>query len=105
MRAGRLRHIVTIQEPVETQDSMGHPAVTWSDVATRRASIEPLSGREFFTAKEFHADVSTRIRLRYLAGVTPKMRVKWGDRYFNIHSAISPDKKNRELVLMVSESV
>ena len=105
MRAGALRHKIVIQEPTETQDSVGGPDATWSTFATVWASIEPLNGRELFAAQQINAEITARIRIRYLSGVIPKMRVSFGERIFEILSVINLEERNREMELMVKEDV
>lgn len=102
MRAGELRHRITIQRATETQDAFGAVVQTWSTFATLWAGVEALSGREFFAAQQVNAQVSHRIRIRYLSGVTPKMRVVFGSRTFNIE-VVMDDGRRRELQLLVSE--
>jgi SPP1 family predicted phage head-tail adaptor len=75
------------------------------EFATAWASIEPLNGREFFAAQQVNAEVTARIRLRYLPGVTRQMQVKFGSRTFAIESVINVEERNRELQLMVKEVV
>ena len=45
------------------------------------------------------------IRIRYYSGVTPKWRVKWGSRIYDIESVINPDEKNVMLDLMCVEVI
>lgn len=75
MRAGQLRHRITLQRPVATQDEWGDPSPSWEDVATVAASIESISGREFFSAQQVQADVTTRITIRWRNGIEPAMRI------------------------------
>jgi len=105
LRAGRLRHIVTIQRVTETQDGYGDKSEAWADVADLRAGIEPLRGREFFDAQHVSADVTTKIVIRYYSGIVPKMRVINGSRIWEIKSVIDPDERHRELQLMCTEVV
>lgn len=106
MNAGELRHSITIEQAVETQDGYGAPAVTWTPFAAqRRAKVEPLSGREYFAAQAMQATIDTKITLRYLAGVTPKMRVTYAGRVFDIDTPINVDERNRWLILMCTERV
>jgi SPP1 family predicted phage head-tail adaptor len=105
MRAGRLRHRVIIQEYSESQGNYGGVTKNWTTFATVWAAIEPARGREFWDSQQVNAEVTGKITIRYLAGVTPKMRVKHGDRYFEILAVINPEEKNEELQLMVKESV
>jgi SPP1 family predicted phage head-tail adaptor len=105
VRIGKLRHRITIEEAIETQDADGSVLKNWSIFATAQASIEPISGREYFAAQSTQADLTHRINLRYVAGLKPKMRVKFGRRIFDILSVITIDERTRELQLMCRESI
>ncbi len=105
MRAGDLRHKVTIQQKTTTKDTEGIPSETWPDFATVWAAIEPLQGREFFSAQAVNAQVTTRIRIRYRAGITPTMRVSYGTRIFDIQVVIDVEERHRELQLMCQEVI
>ena len=84
MRIGKLRHRIAIERFTETRDTDGSVIETWSTYATVQSSIEPISGREYFAAQSVQADITRRITIRYLSGVIPKMRVKFGSRIFDI---------------------
>lgn len=71
MQAGKLRHRVTLQEPVKEQNpTTGAVINTWRDVATIWAEVYPLSAREFIAAQASQGEITTRITIRYRAGVT-----------------------------------
>ncbi len=78
MRAGDLRHRVTIQQLTTTRDAEGVTTETWTNVATVWAAVEPLQGREYFQAQAVNAEVTTRVRIRYRAGIVPTMRILFG---------------------------
>ncbi|MBI4800635.1 MAG: phage head closure protein [Desulfarculus sp.] len=105
MRAGALRHRVAIQQPVtSTPEGQAEPVVTYVPFALDAwASVEPLNGREFFAAGGRQAEVSHRVRLRYLAGVKADMRVLHEGRALDIKAVIDPQERHRELVLMCLE--
>jgi len=105
MRAGWLRHRVTIQKKTTSQDSYGAEQETWTNVATVWAGIEPLRGREYIDAQNATAEVTHRVRIRYQSGITPRMRVSFGSRTFEIVSVINVLERNRELELMCREVV
>jgi SPP1 family predicted phage head-tail adaptor len=105
MRAGRLRHRVTIQQRAGTQDSYGQEDDDWNDVDTVWAAVEPLRGREFLEARREGAEVTTRIVTRYRSGITPAMRVSYDSRTFDIVSVINVDERDSELQLMCRELV
>jgi len=105
MKAGSLRHVVTIQEPVETQDEYGQTVTTWRDVQTVNASIEPLTAREFFAAQQTKADVTHKVRLRYVAGIVPTMRLLFGSRVFHLGSVLNREERGIELELLCKEAL
>jgi SPP1 family predicted phage head-tail adaptor len=101
MRAGSLRHLVTIEAQTKTQDSTGSIVTAWETFATVHASIEPISGREFFAASQVQSSVNTRIRNRYLSGITPKMRVVHDTTVYDIEAVLQDDRSGRhEMQLM-----
>jgi SPP1 family predicted phage head-tail adaptor len=103
IRAGRYNNVVTIQKPTVTTNPYGGTTTHWSDVATVRAAIEPLQGREYFSGSFQMGENIIRIRLRYLEGITRKMRVKYGDRLLDINSVIDSREAHREIQLMCKE--
>lgn len=103
MRGGRLYHRVSIQARAETQNAYGERNWEWSELASRRASIEPLNGREYFNAVGENSTVTTRIRVRYdvsLDGLQADDRVMHGDDQYDIESVIKPQQRGGELVIM-----
>ena len=105
MKIGDLRHRVTIQEKAVTIDAYGGEVVTWSTVATVWAAVEPLSGREFLEGRRLENEINHRIRIRYREGLTPSMRVTWGDRAFDVEAVTDRASRRREIWLMCRELV
>jgi len=105
IEAGQFRHRVSVQQLAGGQDETGQEEAGWAEIAQRWASIEPLSGREFFQGKQLEAEVTVRIRMRYLRGLTPKMRVVYGARAFDVQHVINVEERNRELELLCIERV
>jgi len=108
MRAGRLRERVQLQQRADTRDATGDVVKAWSTVATVRAAIEPLSGREFFQAEQVASNVRVRIVVRYssdLAAIDSSWRVvdaNNGNKYA-IESVINRQVRGESLQLMCSE--
>lgn len=70
--AGALRHKIQVLAPVNgSPDSYGAPTGGFASLGTRRASIEPLTGRELWAARQISADVTHKITLRYYSGILP----------------------------------
>lgn len=77
LQAGRLRHRIKFERPIASQDPVtGSMTTAWELFAENvPAAIEPLSAREFMTAQSLKSEISARIVIRYLAGLTPDMRI------------------------------
>lgn len=105
MKAGELRHKVTLQQMSTTRDSFGAVVETWADVATVWAAIEPAGGRETLAGQEVTAEVTHRVRIRYRADVTPEMRANFQGRVFDIQAVLNVDGRGRELHLLCKEMV
>lgn len=103
MNAGMLDHLVRIESKTETtRSAIGEEVVVWATFASTWASIEPMRGNEAVALRMQGAEMSTRIRTRYLSGVKPAMRVVDGDDVYNILEVYSPREKKRELEMLCS---
>ena len=102
-RGGQYRHYITIQQRVDAVDGFGQPQPTWSTFAQVFAAVEPLNGREFFAANQFETEVTVRIKIRYLSGVTTKMRVNWSGKVYDIKSIINISERDKIMQLMCRE--
>ncbi len=102
---GDLQHRVTIQIVEETVDSVGEIIQSWTDVATRWAQIEPLSGREIEQYKSTQASVSHKVTLRHFPGLSFTNRFMTGDRVFNIASVINLNEADVWNVVVCWEAV
>ena len=107
MRIGRLRHRIVIQQPPDVnqapQDEYGAETPAWTTFATVWASVEPLQGRERLASQEVQAEVSHRMRLRHLEGLSSRMRVSFDGRIFGITDVINPEERDEEMQLMCVE--
>lgn len=90
MRAGRLRHMVELQRATVTTDSHGDQVQAWETLAEVHAEVLPISGREMVQASQVMADVNFTIRLRAYPELTltPKDRIKFGERIFDIRHIV-----------------
>lgn len=96
--------LATVQTPTESANAIGEPILTWSTFATRWIAILPLSGTEQITALANEGNVTHRIRMRYTAGLKPKMRLVSDGRTFEIMSVVERGRRE-EHELMASEVV
>lgn len=105
MRAGPMRHRVTIQERSAAVDAAGQPLNTWTTFASRWAAIERTPGNEVFASAQRNGRVPVVFRLRYLSGVMPSMRLVFGTKVHNILSAIDQAGMGEELLITCEELV
>ena len=104
MRAGMLRHRVTIQRQEIVFGKFGAPLhdKVWENVATVWASLEAMSGREFFASQQVQSEVTHKVTIRFRPGVAADMRIVHGGRVFGIVAPL-PDNRGTRLVLMCRE--
>lgn len=100
MNPGKLNKRITFQlQDLDSEDE------DWKDIATTWANINPISGKEYYSAETINSDLTHKIRLRYRKGITPDMRVIYNDRIFYIISVINEYEKNTMLQLMCRELI
>lgn len=101
MMPGKLTKKITLQSKTVTQDSELNAIDTWADWKTVLA--EPLGqvSREFYRLAKVNSEITRVFRIRYLAGVTPRMRVKYGNEYLEIIGQPENEgEKNVSLLIM-----
>ena len=86
MRGGRLRQQIVIEELIESSSDSGAVVESWYQFATVRAAMSMPKGKESFTADQVTDTAQALFRIRYLAGVKPKMRITHGDDVWDIKS-------------------
>ena len=79
MKAGDLRHPITLMAPTDTVNAAGRPVKTWRDQVTVYASKADVSGREFYEAQAYHAEDTVTWTLRWRDDVTPEWRLRHGN--------------------------
>jgi SPP1 family predicted phage head-tail adaptor len=99
MRAGQLRHLLTLQAPLDTQDENGQPTIGWTDVATDWADIRYLNGLETVKADAPVSVAKCSIRVRFRAGVTAGMRYLEGSTVYDIRTVLPDSTGGRFLDL------
>ena len=100
MRAGDLKHRITIQEKEVTRGTAGGEDITWTAVATVWAAAEPIRGREYTALRAAQSEVTIRFRIRYRSDVDTAMRVLWKSVAYEIVEAINVNAENEELQLL-----
>lgn len=104
MKAGKLRHSVTIQSATETQSNSGVITQTWGTHATVHARISPTGGREGWQGDVPDGGRMIDVEIRALSTVTRKMRILYGSRVLYIKEVIDPNERGINMILKCEES-
>lgn len=106
MRNGQARHKITLQGlGARVDDGHGGGSISFTDVISLWASIEPLTGDEILRAGQMDVKMTHRVRHHYYPGVRPSWRVVYGSRVFDIKHVNDPEERHRELELICEELV
>ncbi len=105
MQAGKLRHRITLQEPVKEQNP------TTGAVINTGAMSQPFGPKSLLyphvslsPPEASQGEVTTRITIRYREGVTRKHRILFRGRIYNIEGVLPDPRSGREyLTLPCSE--
>jgi len=106
VRAGSLRHRVTLQQLVAGSPQRrpdGEPDAAWVEYLTVYAAVEPVTGREFFAAQAVEHEADTTIRMRYRTGITTAMRVVFEGRTYDIRAVLDHHERHIELRLLCKQ--
>ncbi|MDC9582710.1 phage head closure protein [Xenorhabdus sp. PR6a] len=109
MRAGRLRHRITLQKNKSTRDTFGGVINNWEDVADVWAEVIAISGRELVASGAVLSEATVRIWLRYRDDITTANRIVYqgasthGKTFAIV--AVIPDPKHTRLELLCKGGV
>ena len=98
MKAGKLRHRVTIEAPVNSANATGgRGATSWVSIpgGTVWADVRSMSAREIYQNGVMSMTASHMVTIRYLVGVHAGCRVSWGARAFLVNSVKTDDEMQR----------
>lgn len=104
MNAGQLRERVTVQQAADNRNALGEVVQSWSALSTRWASVEGVSARELLNSGQQQVEMSHRVRMRYMTGLTQQMRLLWRGRVLEIVSILEHGNRT-EHELLCQEAV
>lgn len=104
--AGTLRHPVIVEALLVTRQPDFTNKQSWVSHPTAwRVSIRQLNATERYEAQQIQADATHEIKGRYYKGLTPKHRLRWDTRIFNIVSVNNIEEANVNHELRCREQV
>lgn len=95
----RLRERVTVQQAAETRNAIGETLLSWATFAERWASVDGVSSRESLSYGQQQIEVTHRVRMRYLPGLTQSMRLQWRGRTLEILSLLEHGNRSEHELL------
>lgn len=105
MRAGTLNKIIQIQELTESKDQYGSVTESYTTIKTTRSSINPVNGNEKYINHQMLNEVSHKIEIRYDSNInlTPKYRILYKTKIFDIQNVLNISERNEKLILLCTE--
>ena len=88
-----------MQQATESRNAIGETVLAWSTYDTVWASVEGVSSREALDAGKIDIQVSHRVRMRYLSGMTQNMRLSWRDRTLEIVSLLEYGNRSEHVLI------
>lgn len=105
MISGELDQRITIQTYTPTRGGSGQQIQTWTTFATRWAQVQTSGGSESFYNPQLVAESSHKLKLRYITGVKPTMRILWSGHTLDIIHVDESRKRQGELYILAREKV
>lgn len=75
MKAGDLKHRITLERPVDTTDVRGNRRTVWQPFATCMASMADVSGRDFYAAQAYQAQDTVTFGIRWRDALNKECRI------------------------------
>lgn len=84
MRAGNLREVITIQQPITVQNEYGANGIVWEDFISTRAKADYNSGNRQNENNEIVHNYTITFTIRYYHKVSDDMRIIWNGKKYRI---------------------
>ena len=92
---GNFRHSIVIETEIRTPDSQGGSTVVWNTFATVFAEIIPLTSNQVFFAQKLKLEVTHKLTMRFITGLTAEMRISFDGRIFHIRKIRDLEERKR----------
>jgi SPP1 family predicted phage head-tail adaptor len=103
MNPGKLNRKIQIMELAQISDGGGGYEDALVPVKTVWASINPVSGREYWQAQQAQAQLSHKIIIRYMDGINRSHVLSFNGKNYDIQYIINIDEANSYLEINVLE--
>lgn len=103
MNPGRLNKRITIERLTRKKHENGEIIEDYEVFKTIWAEIKPVSGNQFFVAKQINSEISHNVYIRYRSDLNPSMRIKFKDRAFEILYLMNVNEGNQLMQIYCKE--
>ena len=102
-----MRHRIDIQQRSDSTDTFGQQIKIWKTVATVWAAVEPILTGDglVYPGQSIQYETMIQVVIRYMSGLTPKMRVMFNNRPLEILSVENVQERNRIIVMTCREGL
>ena len=103
---GQMRNRIVLQSMSPTTDAAGGQSISWGTATTVWAKVQNLSGTESSFGDQIQDRANYRFTIRYYSALTPKYRISYNSRTFNIEHITSVDEgKEKYQIIQAEEGV
>lgn len=89
MKAGRMAHVIEVQQAAVSINEAGTPETSWSAFATLRAELVELATEEYLRGAGDTDVTAVVFRTRYLAGIMTGHRVRFDGGAYDLEQIIT----------------
>lgn len=102
---GKLNKRITFLRTEWVADEMGQEVPEWMPYKTVWATVNPVSGREYYEAQKVRPELTYKIYTRYQQEIAPDMQIKYKEKMFEIKSIINVEESNKMLEIQCIERI
>lgn len=97
---GEFRNRIALQSFTPSTDSGGGQSISWSTATTVWAKVENISGDENRFGDQLQDRSNYRFTIRYYSALTPKYRISYNSKTFNIQhvSSVLEGKEKYQII-------
>lgn len=104
-RAGVLDRKITIETPSTSSGEYGaSTSTTWATWKQVYAQVRPVRANERFASSNLRAERSQIFVVRYLAGISEKMRIQYDNKAWNIRGLTELNRRESIEILAEAEA-
>lgn len=105
LKAGALRHRVTIRRKNRTAKTGGGFDTAWADLVTVWAEVIGLNGREAVIAHALEGVSYYRVTFRWRTDITDADQLRYAAQDLNIRSISDPDGRREQLLILADTAL